>query len=572
MTCSDFLRDDGLRLPWAPTRNFASTRAGNPHRYAILLLVAAFSAHGAQITVGTKIDNVLVDGQVSLREALLSVAAKADVNADVTAARSSLYSGADLVRISIGSGAQTIALGASLPPVAAGTHVDGSTQPGYVDQNLITLDGTQAGAATDGLVLLEGSRITALDIVKFAGHGLRSDDDILFAHGFDGTGATDPVLDADFVAITIDQCASIDNVGDGVRVDAGTAVDASGLRVLRNRGVGMRVRGALAATQTVVSFNAGDGIVVDSADPVDLDQSDLQYNGQHPQLAPTARAGLRVLRASRPDVVDDLGLVQSLGGVQVHGSGTVANQLGDGVVVGDAAVQTGVIHALIGDLQIHHNLAGIRVAQRDFDAHRTAIAILSNNIYQNASAGLFISTSYMYPTYSADRRVIAANDVHHNAVTPADQCSAATATQTQSQVVFDGPVAATPDEVAACQPAGVDTQSECNALSNPNGVSSNGINNHCVWTGVACTVAWDMGGREGTGECDSSRNRIFAYVNNPNADPSTQRGVAALNDAMVRARRNTWGVGGASNGTFEDSSSNARIDANDDCGSISTCP
>lgn len=537
-----------------------------------VLALCSCAANAAQVTVTTTTDDVQVDGAISLREALLSVAARQDLNADVAATRQFDYGDADSVRFAIAVDAQVIALGAPLPALANGAHLDGTSQPGYVGQNLITLDGTQAGATAEGLVLLEGSRITALDVVHFGSNGLRSDDDVLFAHGFDGSGVVEPVLRQDFVPASIEQCATLDNGGDGLRIDSGTAVTTTTLRTSRNHGVGLRVRGALAASLTVVSLNAGDGIVVDSADAVDLDQSNIQFNGQHPQLAPTVQSGIRVLRASRPDVYDEMspGVLLSRGGLLVHGSGTLANHLGDGVVVGDANEQTGVIQAVIGDLQIHHNLTGIRVTQRDADTHRTAAAIVSNNIYQNAAAGIHLSTSYMYGVGFVDRRVISANDVHHNAVTPDDQCSVATATQTQSQVVFDGPVAATPAEIAACQPAQVDTLSECVGLNNPNGILSNGVNNHCAWTGTTCTVAWDMSGRSGVESCDSSRNRIFAYVNDQNASQSTQKGVAALNGAIVGARRNVWGSGGPGNATFSEFGS--LIDSSDDCGSISTCP
>ena len=70
--------------------------------------------------------------------------------------------------------------------------------------------------------------------------------------------------------------------------------------------------------------------------------------------------------------------------------------------------------------------------------------------------------------------------------------------------------------------------------------------------------------------CGSDTNRIYAYVNNFAADPLTQRGVSAINGAIVRARRNIWGVGGSGNGIAADGGS--RIDEGDDCGAVSTCP
>jgi hypothetical protein len=59
-------------------------------------------------------------------------------------------------------------------------------------------------------------------------------------------------------------------------------------------------------------------------------------------------------------------------------------------------------------------------------------------------------------------------------------------------------------------------------------------------------------------------------VNDPVVFQQTQKGIYATNGAYVRARRNTWGTLGASNGFFADSF--AEIDTDDDCGSIGTCP
>jgi hypothetical protein len=212
---------------------------------------------------------------------------------------------------------------------------------------------------------------------------------------------------------------------------------------------------------------------------------------------------------------------------------------------------------------------------------------------------MHFSTSYQIAIPNPDRRTISSNEIHHNAITGSpDVCTAQAADQSASQVIFDGPVSGTdptvsnegvdigPDQAlypldyrcywGADDSDRVTTLAECNSLGNPGDTfpESGGINNHCIWNGTQCRLAWDVGGTESTGPCDSSTNRIFAYINDPLAPgaPSTQRGVFATNGAYVRARRNIWGTLGPTSGYFADASNDARVDPDNDCGSVATCP
>ena len=365
----------------------------------------------------------------------------------------------------------------------------------------------------------------------------------------------------------------------------------------------------------------------------------------------------------------------SAGGLNQGIKGTINNNGGWAVNIG-STTQAQNIYATVGDAQIFQNggapsvtapggifavqnvkYGNVGACARGADAEPircqcdgsaddnstdttvgcTATTILSNNIYGNAGAGTYIKRGFQKALGYVDRRTVSANDTHHNAVTPADQCSVALADEFQSQMVWDGRIGQTDDSVTvtpqnqanctvnptngSCVPCGPalpnsvdgastqcigpnsnyeadyrcfwglddglpladvedngvasernDSQAECLAMNNPNSPESDGVNNHCLWNGTQCRIAWDMGGREGVEACDSSRNRIFAYVNDQNEDPFGQKGVAATNGAYVRARRNIWGSGGAVNGIFENSIGNSRVDPNDDCGSISTCP
>src|SRR5262249_34982156 len=113
--------------------------------------------------------NVADSGAGSLRQAIL------DANA---------HPGADLINFNIGSGVQTIHVGSTtglaLPAIADTVVIDGTSQPGFAGTPLIELDGTNAGAASNGVVVaaanctLQGlviNRFSASGIVLQAGSG-----------------------------------------------------------------------------------------------------------------------------------------------------------------------------------------------------------------------------------------------------------------------------------------------------------------------------------------------------------------------------------------------------------------
>jgi len=96
-------------------------------------------------------------GPGSLRQAIL------DANA---------APGKDTINFNIGSGAQTILLGSSLPPITDAVIIDGTTQPGFAGFPIINLDGD--GGAGDGFrISAGGSLVQGLVISNFSGAGIR---------------------------------------------------------------------------------------------------------------------------------------------------------------------------------------------------------------------------------------------------------------------------------------------------------------------------------------------------------------------------------------------------------------
>ena len=85
-----------------------------------------------------------------------------------------------------GTGQQTISPASALPPITDATTIDGTSQLGYSGTPLIVVDGSAAGAATDGLVLgfapaASGSTIQGLAVVDFGGYGIlvQGDNDVV---------------------------------------------------------------------------------------------------------------------------------------------------------------------------------------------------------------------------------------------------------------------------------------------------------------------------------------------------------------------------------------------------------
>jgi hypothetical protein len=387
----------------------------------------------------------------------------------------------------------------------------------------------------------------------------------------DGSDST--VSDNDGTGVLVHACSSLTITGTG-------GFPASNVQILNNGGIGIDVRGALTATWVAVGRSAGHGIKVESDQPVLLTDVDVHNSGKHPTLPPAESFGIYVLRTSVPATsIEDGFLIQS---TESQGRSHVRYNAGHGIVLGDAAAQSGPVYGSVRDVQMYENDIGIRVEQKDPVTAPTHSNIAGNNIFNNDGSGISMKTSYQRPLPGEDRRVITSNDVHHNAVV-GDGCSTLDDVQTASQIVFDGKVMGSdpasppnagsfPDDYACYQNGGVPVpEFNCDRMNDPEDVLSGGVNNHCIWTGTECRLAWDMSGTVGTGECGTSDNRIFAYINHPVEAEITQKGVVATNGAYVLARRNTWGVGGADNGTHAASGTNSEIDFEEACATISTC-
>jgi Calx-beta domain-containing protein/exosortase sorting signal-containing protein len=123
----------------------AKSRARTLIRASIIACAGLFlaqTASAATIVVTGTADNLAVDGAVSLREAIASINAGANVNADVVAVGTP-YGTGDVINFAIpGAGVHTIALASALPAVIKPVEIDGYTQAG----SSVNTNGTSAGS------------------------------------------------------------------------------------------------------------------------------------------------------------------------------------------------------------------------------------------------------------------------------------------------------------------------------------------------------------------------------------------------------------------------------------------
>ncbi len=142
-----------------------------------------------------------------------------------------------------GGGVQTISPATNLPTItAAGTVIDGATQPGFTAGGapLIALDGTNTNGAGSGLIVTTSATINALNINNFGGNiGGVTGNGILLSGGggsvvtgcYIGTDATGNVAASNDIGIDITN-ASTNNLIGGTSAAARNVISANSQNIL----------------------------------------------------------------------------------------------------------------------------------------------------------------------------------------------------------------------------------------------------------------------------------------------------------------------------------------------------
>lgn len=204
--------------------------------------------------------------------------------------------GPDVIEFNIpGSGIQTITPSAALPTLTEAVEIDGTTQPGFLTDPLIEINGSSAGSS-DGLRVAGGnSLIRGLVINRFQRSGLVLDsDDNLVERCFIGTDATGMSAAAnllDGVQILADRntvggsASAVRNVISGNSRYGIQVVGSEAARILGNT-IGANLAGAAAIP------NGLDGVAISGAAMDAVVGGDMSGEGN--LISGNVRAGIRL--------------------------------------------------------------------------------------------------------------------------------------------------------------------------------------------------------------------------------------------------------------------------------------
>jgi CSLREA domain-containing protein len=201
--------------------------------------------------------------------------------------------GTDTIRFSIGSGPKTIQALSALPTIVEPVTIDGTTQPGFSGTPIIELDGSMAGAGSNGLRISGGgSLVTGLVINRFlaafpagGGNGILLEtaggNEIRGCYiGTNMAGSADLGNGGDGVQISSSGANLVGRIDAGQRINVISGNDSFGVRVLgsgsdTNTIAGNRIGTNASGTVAVpngasgVSINSGAGNAVGSSIPAD---------------------------------------------------------------------------------------------------------------------------------------------------------------------------------------------------------------------------------------------------------------------------------------------------------------
>lgn len=360
---------------------FVTALAINGLNFATSEFSAGVEAGGATITVTSAADTVAVDGVVTLREAILSANADANINADVAA--TGIY-GRDTIRFAIGTGAQRILVAAGgLPELTDndGVTINGTTQPGFAGKPLIEIDGSAAGPTgtnVDGLrIISSNNTIRGLVINRF-GH------DAIDIRGEDATGN---LIAGNFIGTDLAGTADLGSAARGVVIIEGAANNTIGGTTAADRnvisgnfiGVGIEMEFGIQSTGNVV---AGNFIGTDVSGTADLGNTLGIIISTFGNTVGGTSAGARNLISGndgRAVVIVDAGnnlVAGNFIGTDVTGSAALGNS--DGVAIEDGVGNT---------------IGGTSVAARNvISANGGGVTINGADASGNLVAGNFIGT------------------------------------------------------------------------------------------------------------------------------------------------------------------------------------
>jgi Ca2+-binding RTX toxin-like protein len=261
-----------------------------------------------------------------------------------------------------GAGVQTIAPLTSLPIITQAVTIDGTSQPGFAATPLIQLDGTNAGATTNGILITgSGSNIRGLAINRFRGSGIF----IL------GNAATGNSVLGNFIGTDVNGTADLGNGGSGVVVD---------------NAPGNTIGGTAAGDRNIISGNDAFGVLINAAGATG--------NTVLGNFIGTNAAGTATLPNTLTGVQISGGSNNIVGGTTVAARNLISGNGSAGVFI-DGATATGntVLGNFIGtDINGTADLGntGFGVAIQNAPGNTIGNAVIGNTISGNNSFGVVI--------------------------------------------------------------------------------------------------------------------------------------------------------------------------------------
>jgi CSLREA domain-containing protein len=218
----------------------------------------------ATITVTTTADEAVINGQVSLREAINSINAGADTS-DVVANVTNPYGTNDTILFNVPQAnpaspqPQTILVGitglGALPQLLKPVLIDGTSEPGFSGKPLIVINGANAGANANGFDVnlgpngpfSTGVTIQSLVINGFSGNGV-----LIEADNGPNPGNFDNTIRNCYVGTNPTGTTAVPNGFDGVLIDG---IDSNNLGFTASNNL---------ILGNVISGNANDGVLIEA--------------------------------------------------------------------------------------------------------------------------------------------------------------------------------------------------------------------------------------------------------------------------------------------------------------------
>ncbi len=368
---------------------------------------ARATAAFATITVNSSADDNTVNGNCTLREAIL--AANTNVAVDTCAAGAA---GTDSIQFNVGTGTPTINVTSALPTVTGPVIIDGATG----GATRIELNGSGAGSGVDGLILNAGnSTILSLVINRFSQNGIvtKPTGGNTIQNCFIGTDATGSVVlgnglngisndggqnnliggttlgTGNIISGNNQDGISFFGGGNGNQVQGnfiGTAVN--GTAALSNSGQGVNIQstgvtigGTVTGARNVISGNGQNGVKISGS------SGSSQVLGNYIGTNAAGNAAL----GNTANGVENSGGNLTIGGATVSARNVISGNLGSGVLItGVSATNTTVRRNYIGtdvtgNTALGNSACGIGVFNSANDAH-----IFENLISGNTAHGVEI--------------------------------------------------------------------------------------------------------------------------------------------------------------------------------------